>query len=566
MTRLNITIRHVATAVLAVAIIALSGADTRADERPSLVIAVNKLPRGLEPAVRTGNVDVRVTYSIFDTLIRRDFMGSKKGNSSKLKPGLATSWKRISPTTLELELRKGVKFHNGEEFTADDVVFTFSKERVRGKKSAIPNGRRYFGNIAKVEKLGDYKVRFIAKKPDLVMEQRLASYAAWVVNKNSYTKFKAEGEKQAQAEREKLKAAKAAGTKTAKKKKKKKAPKPHWMNLAIKKRYWSPIGTGPYKFKDWKSGDYVALVANDDYYMGKPAAKAVTFKLVPEVSARIAGLVSGEYDMVVEIPPDQIPVVKKYKDLKTKSVVLDNSHVIVFNTKHKVLKDKKIRQALSLAIDRQKLIDALWRGETFTPNGHQLPAFGPTYSKERVGYKFDPAAAKKLLKESSYKGETVSYRIIPGYYTNSLEAAQIIQEMWKEIGFKIKLEPVENFKAVRAKGAAIYPWSNTFRYPDPAGAIYVLWGPKASIQRKYKFWKAPEPFNNAMEEILGTSTEADRKKVFQKSLDIFEDEMPGTLLYNPISTYGVRKGIEFTPYSLYFMDLRPDNLKVTATN
>lgn len=562
MLKLKTLIRPLAAGAIAVAMILPASQTVMADGRPELVIAVNKLPRGLEPAVRTGNVDVRVTYSIFDTLIRRDFLASKQGNSSKLKPGLATSWKRISPTTLELDLRKGVKFHNGDPFNADDVLFTFSTDRVRGKTAAIPSGRRYFDNIDKIEKLGDHKVRFITKKPDLVLEQRLSSYSAWIVNKESYYKYKAEGEAAAKAEKAKMKTAAADG----KKKKKKKKSKPHWMNLAIKERTWSPVGTGPYKFNNWKSGDYVAVVANDDYFLGQPAAKAVTFKLVPEVSARIAGLVSGEYDMVVEIPPDQLPVLKKYKDLQTKSVVLDNSHVIVFNTKHKVLKDKKIRQALSLAIDRQKLIDALWGGKTFTPNGHQLPAFGANYDKKRVGYKYDPAEAKQLLEASSYNGETVSYRFIPGYYTNSTEAAQIIQEMWKSIGFKIKLEPVENFKAVRAKGAAIYPWSNTFRYPDPAGAIYVLWGPKAAVQRKYKFWKAPDSFNNAMEEMLGSGDVKKRSQIFQKSLDIFEDQMPGTLLYNPIASYGLRKGIEFTPYSLYFMDLRPDNLKVTATN
>ena len=245
MTRLNSMIRFAAAAVLAVAITTLGVEDTQAADRPGLVVAVNKLPRGLEPAVRTGTVDVRVTYSIFDTLIRRDFQNSKKGNSSKLMPGLATSWKRISPTTVELELRKGVKFHNGDPFTADDVLFTFSKERLRGKKAAIPKGRRYFGNIAKVEKLNDFKVRFIAKKPDLVLEQRLASYTAWIVSKNAYYKFKADGEAAAKAEMEKMKAAKADGKKTAKKKKKKKKPKPHWMNLAIKKLTWNPSRDRP---------------------------------------------------------------------------------------------------------------------------------------------------------------------------------------------------------------------------------------------------------------------------------------------------------------------------------
>ena len=104
-----------------------------ADSRPDIVIAVNKLARALEPARKTGNVDVRVTYSIFDTLIRRDFLNEKRGAGAKLIPHLATSWKRINPSTLVVKLRKGVKFHNGDELTSEDVAFTFSKARMTGK-------------------------------------------------------------------------------------------------------------------------------------------------------------------------------------------------------------------------------------------------------------------------------------------------------------------------------------------------------------------------------------------------------------------------------------------------
>ncbi len=565
MYRLNGIFRAMAAAILAVVLLLPAIRTALATDRPDLVIAVNKLPRGLEPAVRHGNVDVRVTYSIFDTLIRRDFRHGGANSSAKLIPGLATAWKRIDPSTLELDLRKGVKFHNGDDFTADDVTFTFSEERLRGKNAAIPRGRRYFGNVAKVEKLGPYKVRFTTKKPDLVLEQRLSSYTSWIVSKKSYYQHKAKGDAAAKASMAQSPTTKSDAKKSVKKKKKKNGA-PHWMHTAIKELTWNPVGTGPYKFKDWKSGDYIALVANDSYSMGKPAAKSVTFKVVPETSARIAGLVSGEFDIIVEIPPDQLAVMKRYKDLQTKSVVLDNSHVVVFNTNYPTLKDKRVRQALSLAIDRQKLITALWDGKTFTPNGHQLPAFGATYNKDRVGYSYDPAKARKLLKASGYKGETVSYRFIPGYYTNSLEAAQIIQEMWKSIGFNMKLEPVENFKAVRAKGVAMYPWSNTYRYPDPVGAIYILWGPTSAVQKKYKLWNAPEDFNRNINTLFDSGDQNVRRQAFQNALDVFEEEMPGTLLYNPIASYGIRKGVDWTPYSLYYMDLRPDNLKVTATN
>ncbi|MGH6619704.1 MAG: ABC transporter substrate-binding protein, partial [Alphaproteobacteria bacterium] len=249
-------------------------------------------------------------------------------------------------------------------------------------------------------------------------------------------------------------------------------------------------------------------------------------------------------------------------DLNTKSVVLENSHLLVFNTNHPLLKDKRLRQALSLAIDRKKLVDTLWHGKTYTPNGHQLASFGPTYDKSRTGYRYDPAAAKKLLKESGYAGEPVSYRVIPDYYTNGLEAAQIIQEMWKAIGFNTKLEPVENFKAVRDKGVAIYPWSNTYRFPDPAGAIYINWGPNASVQTKFNLWNAPQAFNDALKTVVESGDQEERAAAFKKALDVYEDDMPATILYNPISTYSMRKGVEWTPYPIYYMDLRPDNLKI----
>ena len=96
-----------------------------ADSRPDLVVAVAEIPEGLEPSKELSNMGTRITYNIFDTLIRRDFLADGSGTASKLVPGLAESWKRIDNNGIELHLRKGVKFHNGDELTSADVVFTF---------------------------------------------------------------------------------------------------------------------------------------------------------------------------------------------------------------------------------------------------------------------------------------------------------------------------------------------------------------------------------------------------------------------------------------------------------
>ncbi|MCZ6741889.1 MAG: oligopeptide ABC transporter substrate-binding protein, partial [Alphaproteobacteria bacterium] len=132
-----------------------------------------------------------------------------------------------------------------------------------------------------------------------------------------------------------------------------------------------------------------------------------------------------------------------------------------------------------------------------------------------------------------------------------------------KVGINAKIEVVENAKQKRSEDVAVYPWSNTYRLPDPAGAIWVLWGDKAPIQKRYKYWKAPKEFNSLGYKILGSGDMKERYKMFQRQLDIFEDEAPMTILYNPLETYAIRKGIEWTPYPLNFMDLRPDNLKIT---
>jgi peptide/nickel transport system substrate-binding protein len=526
--------------VVSVVAAALPLSFAQAQARKEITVAVNNLPRGLEAGSDTGNVDQRVIYNIFDTLIRRDFRSGTKGDGAKLIPSLAESWTRISPTVLELKLRPNVVFHNGDKFTAEDVLFTFSPERMLGKDAVLPEGRVYFDTIDKVEKVDDLTVRIVTKKPDILLEQRLAGYAAGVVSARSWTRFKAEVE----AEN---------ATRPANQQRK-------WLEVALEHNRWNPVGTGPYKLEKVQPSEHIRLVANDKYFLGQPAASAVTFKEVPELSARMAGLVSGEYDMIVEISPDQIKTLKSRPGIEVRSVVLENTHLITFNTKDPALADKRIRHALSLAIDRKLLIDALWEGQTYSPNGHQLPAFGEMYDPNRKGYLYDPEKAKALLKEAGYKGQQIAYRLIPNYYLNGVEAAQALQEMWRAVGLNVELRMLENFEQVRkGPGVQMYAHSNSYRLPDPAGGINILWGPRSSNQRTWNYWTAPEEFNKLANDLEASTDMAERKKMFSRMLDIFEDEMPMTMLYNPMTSYGVRSTIEWMPYALYYMDLRPDN-------
>jgi len=483
---------------------------------PTFTVAVADLPPTLEPARELSNVGTRVTYSIFDTLIRRDFLGAADGGGSALKPHLAAKWERVSPQELIVTLRQGVKFHNGDELTAEDVAYTFREGRMWGEKPQIPGGRPYFGILAGCDVVDRYAVRFRTRVPDVLLEQRLASWCSWIVNKRAYEEMGFE---------------------------------------AYSKK---PVATGPYKVVSHAASEATVLEAFDDYFMGQPTASRVTFKRVPELAARVAGLVAGDYDLITNVPPDQTGIIAGYADIDVRTVVLSNVHVLCYNESDPVMADKRIRQALNLAIDRQKLVDSLWQGKAVVPASHNFPEYGQMYVEGRK-LAFDPDKAKALLAEAGYKSEPIVYRTMANYYTNALEAAQILVEQWKAIGVNASLQVVENSTQMRGEGAQIFNWSNSTRLPDPLGAIWVAWGPNGEIQQQ-KFWKSAEAFNSTGSALEAETDPAKRKELFTKMLDIWEDEAPATILYQPSESYAIKRSIAWRPTTFYFMDLRPDNL------
>ena len=505
---------------LAAAAIAIVGGAALAEDRPHLTVAVNALPVSIESIEAMGNVDVRVTYTLFDSLIRRDFLADGSGTAAVLVPGLAESWERVDERTMDFKLREGVEFHNGDELTSDDVAFSLVPGRGLGQAPLFREAATYMNSISHVIPLDRYRVRIVSREPDILMEQRIAGYAFWIVNAREYLTRGAESFAR------------------------------------------MPIGTGPYKVEQLVDGEFLRLVAHDDYFGGRPTAASITYRVVPEVSARIAGLVSGEYDIAINIPPDQIAVVQRYDDLKVERIVLDNSHVLRFFP-HGPLEDRRVRQALSLGIDRDLLRKALWDDGNYTPNGHQLPSYD-IYIEDFPAFGYDPDRARELLAEAGYNGEEIVYRLPLNYYLLSLEAAQAMQQMWRAIGLNVTLEPVENFTQAQQPGVNILPWSNTHRFPDPLGSFVPQWGALSGIQNNRQVpersWNAPARFNELHQILITSMDQNERREAYREALAIWNEEAPGTILYNPLETYAMRRDINWKPYGLYYMDFRPYNL------
>ena len=407
-----------------------------ADERPVLRIAIQLDPvtNTVDPQREISNVAGRIIHNIFDSLIKTDHAGSYA-----LKPGLATSWKRIDDRTVEVALRRGVKFHDGNELTAEDVAFTFAPERILAK-TWPGNMRPYWSGLERIDIIDRYTLRFVTKKADPVFEYRLGSRASGIISKKA---FEAAESLDAWGRR--------------------------------------PVGTGPYRVVDYRANDAIVLQAFDDHWDGKPTAREMRWHIVPEVAGRVAGLVAGEFDIITNVPPDQLANIDRYEHLETVGGAIENHHVLMFDSRHEKLQDVKLRRALSLAVDRQLIIDTLWAGRTSIPRSHQWPAFGKLYDPKRTAPKYDPELAKKLVAESSYDGEVIPFRIKNNYYTNEVARAQILADMWRKIGVKTKIEIKEKTKDL---AGGIRNWSNTMHYPDPVGAIIRNWGPGSSADRR----------------------------------------------------------------------------------
>lgn len=507
-----------------------------------MTIAVQKITNNntLDIWNEQSNVGERVFFpNLWEGLILRDWMGDQGP-----VPGLATSWERLDDKTLELTLRKGVKFHNGDEMTAEDVAFSFSPERVfadtppaggetiyaenykpRANKDLPANvpgiGRRLWPALAGVEIVDRYRVRFHNATPDVTLEGRLYSHGSQIANRRAWDEAESYAE---------------------------------WAR--------KPITTGPYMVADHRPDVSLTLVAFDDYWGGRPPLERITFVEVPEVASRVNGLLSGEYDFACDLPPDQVGAVSRSNGFEVQSSPIWNHRVSVFNTQNAVLADPLVRRAMTHAIDRDAIVAALWAGQTSVPAGLQFESFRASdmFIDGWAAPEFNPELARELLQKAGYKGDPIPFRLLNNYYTNQVANGQIMVEMWKQAGLNVEIEMKENWGQIHdpagIKGVRDWSASNTIN--DPITPLVVQFGPNGEVQQN-KEWSNAEV--NELSTVMETSTDHEkRKKAHARMLEICEREDPAyqVLHQNAVFT-GMRSDLNWRAAPAFAMDFRASN-------
>ncbi len=448
----------------------------------------------MDPHMQSETTTSNILIHVFDTLLRRD-------SEMKLQPSLALSVKPVSDTVWEVELRPNVKFHNGEAMDAKSVKYSIERVIDPAQKSQqIAN----FNMITNVEIVDSLKLKITTKNPYPILPNRLA---ALYIMPAEYSKA-------------------AGDAKLAK----------------------EPVGTGPFKLKQWVKNEQIVLEANKDYWNGAPKVDRVVFRSIPEAATRLAELQTGAVDLIVNLPPDQAQALtgsSKYKVLSTPSA---RFMYLTPRMDHPILANTKVRQAISYAIDRESIVKNILGGYGI-PLGTPLPQGFFGYEESFKATPYDPEKAKALLAEAGYpNGFEIDMATCAGRYLMDKEVAEAIVGQLAKVGIKAKLKVEEwgvyTQKIFSKEQAAIFlvGWGNsTF---DADGNYYSLL--KTGERMAY--------YSNAMLDDLlvrarGTMDQQLRASLYHEANQHFVDEQPLTVLYQNKDVYGTSSRLVWTPRS-----------------
>lgn len=506
----------------------------QADNRPTITVAVQVIANTntLEIAYEASNVGTRTYSSYMEPLIDTDWTGDLS-----LRPGLANSWRYVDDRTVELKLRRGVRFHNGDQLTAEDVAFSFGPERLFGTPAQLQanpkaprdpkwppaaihgQARSVFPSLERIEIVDAATVRFVNAVPDVTLFGRLSHRAGSVVSARAFRE---------------------AAT---------------WRDWARR-----PVGTGPYAVESYRPEVELRLTAFDGYWGGRPPLKAIRFVQVTEAASRLNGLLSGEYDFACDIAPDQISTVEKDGRFEVAGGVITNSRIIVFDTSHPKLADPRVRLAMSLAVDRKAIVDGLWHGRTIVPKGFQFEFYGPMFVSEWNTPGYDPARARQLLAEAGYDGSPIPYRVTNNYYAQQVATAQILVEMWREVGLNVTLSVVENSSQAQANDGnrGLRDLSSTAFFNDPVSNVAQLFSRDGLVGRTGE-WRNTE-FDDRLTRMTLSIDPAERRAAFARILEILERDDPAAIILHQTANFTAkRKAIRWQPSKSFVINLKAEN-------
>ena len=482
----------------------------------------------IDPHYHNLTPNSNIAEHIFDTLVTKDAR-------SRLKPALAESWRAVDDLTWEFKLRRGVKFHDGGDFTAQDVVFTI--DRV----PTVPNSPSSFSTYTKqiTEKIivDPYTIRFRTAAPYPLMPNDMSTI--FILSSRAAKGTTTAGTTTAGATTEDFNSGKAA------------------------------IGTGPFRFVRFAKGDRIELTRNDNYWGTKAAWDKVTFRIITADPTRVAALLAGDVRAIENVPTADITRVAKSNDLTLYRTVSHRLMYLHLDTNRdrspfvtdkagkplekNPLKDLRVRRAISKAINRQALVERVMEGAAVT-SGQLMPEglFGYTSALKPEPY--DVEGARKLLAEAGYPdGFALTLHAPNDRYVNDEQIAQAIAQLLARVGIATKVEALPSSVYFTRASKLEYSFmlvgwaADTAEASSPLKALLATYNTEKGMGTANRGRYSNAKMDEALTQALAIVDDTRRERMLQQATEIAIGDLGIIPLYHQHNLWATRKGITYTP-------------------
>ena len=371
-------------------------------QTPSNMLVVGQIaePQSLDPHAVTAVNDFRILVNIYDGLVRYS------DGTLEVEPALAESW-TVSDDglTYVFQLRQGVDFHDGTPFNAEAVVFNF--ERMLNEDHPYHNTGPFplaffFGEVAQVAATGEYEVTFTLSEPFAPFLSNLAYPTGLIISPE--------------------------------------AVRTHGQDVGR-----SPAGTGPFQFSDWVSNARVTVVRNNNYWEGAPDLEAVIFRPITDANTRVAEMMAGGIDLMVEVPPDNVSAFDRDPMFNVFEEAGPHLWFLILNVKEGPMQSREVRQAINYAINKEALVNDVLQGTATVAAGPTPPAFNWAYNETLDPYPYDPQRARDLIAQAGYEGATLTFYVTEGGsgMLDPLSMGAAIQADLNAVGLNVRIETYE---------------------------------------------------------------------------------------------------------------------------
>jgi peptide/nickel transport system substrate-binding protein len=500
------TMRMATTWLVLVAVLLAFGALVGAQPAGTLVVGLVAEPVNLDPAQVTDLNSNRVGRRIVETLV------TFPDESTQIVPGLAESW-TISKDGLKytFKLRRGIAFHDGTPFDAEAVKFSIERQIVAehpfNKLGKYPFANYFFGNVKAVEVVDPQTVEFSLKEPRASFLAVLTAGAASIVSPTAVKKL--------------------------------------GVDYPL-----SPVGTGPFKFVSWERGQRVVLEKNTSYWKHPVRVDRVIYRPIVEDQARLTELLTGALDLIVGTPPDFVAQLESNPKITLLKQVGAHVWYLGINNQKKPFDDKRVRQALNYAVNKDAIVRDVLKGTGSLSRGPVLPN---TWGADPAlkAYPYDPERAKKLLAEAGFPNGFATTLWVPesgSGMQSPVAMSTVIQSNLKAVGVNVTLQTMEwgaYLAKLRTKEQDLFALSWMAGNEDPDMVMYPLlhssqWTPNGPNRALYK----NEKYDDLLHQARLTTDQKKRAELYRDAQRILVDDAPWVFVDHEIQTAAHAKRVQ----------------------